>query len=215
MTMYEVLIDGVVKMTFPGELHRDGTIWGNQGTLPLINGFLLEKAGITKEAYGAAVRSNSITPGMLSCCMSVGENPGGRIVRDKDAFATENEARREAAMSPIDREKQNLLGEIARAENKARKCDRSEDDVEFQRLTFKAEKLQADFYARFPEELVAARVARLQERAKNARRIADGAMLYDCDGTLSHDDQCERRDQGYAEAAVLEAQANELGKVGA
>lgn len=211
----EIVIDGNVTLTVPATIHADGTIWSIGATSrPVLNGALAESRGISKATCAAQVKAGRYTPQVLACGMVLGENFGGRIARDKDA-ADEEARRAAAAMSPIEREKQKLLGEIARIENQARRCDRSEDDVEYQRLAWKAEKLQADFYARFPEENVAQQVADLRWKASERRRIAAGAMLYDCDGSLNYEDQCERRDAGIAEAVAIETRAAQLETAGA
>ena len=204
--LVEILVDGIVKLTVPASIRTNGTIWSvGKPPKPVINGALAESRGISRETIAGQVKSNNYSPDVLACGMVLGENFGGRIARDKDAARDQARQRREAAMTPVEREKRTLLDEISRIKNQARRCDRSEGDVEFRQLTWDAENMQAEFYARFPEEVAATQAARLHERAENARRIADGAMLYDCDGTLSYEDQCERRDEGYAKAAALEA----------
>lgn len=209
--MVEVLKDGQVTLTVPVEI-RDGVLWGktSAGVTPLVNGFLLEKAGIDKSEIGKCARSGDFPQAILACCLVMGENAGGRLVRDKD------EARRaaDAAMSPVEREKRKLLSEIASVENQARRCDRSEDDEEFRRLTWKAERLQKEFYDRFPEEKIADQARELLSRAAHRRDLAAGAMVYDCDGSLSYQDQVRRHDELIAEATKLESQAEELGKAG-
>jgi hypothetical protein len=216
-TVIEILVDGKVTLTINGEIRSDGTIWGptTAGITPIINGFLLKKAGISAEEFGKASRAGRYTPEMLACSVRMGDNPGGRFARDKSAAEREATAERESAMSPIDREKRTLRQEIANAERRAARCDRSKDDVEFQRLTWKAEDLQSKFYARFPEELRSDKADDIRARAERRRDLAAGAMSYDCDGSLSHDDQCQRRDEMLLEAAKLEAQAENLEKVGA
>ena len=207
----EILVDGKVTMTLPSTIHADGTIWSTGSpSRPVINSALAESRGLSREICVAQLTSGKYTSDILSCGMVLGDNFGNRVARDKEQAATETRIAAESALSPIDREKLKLREEIATVEQKARRCDRSEDDVEFRRLTWKAEKLQDDFYARFPEELASDLAAGLRERAENARRIADGAMLYDCDGELSYADQCDIRDRGYAEADALEAKANEI-----
>ncbi len=208
--MIEILVDGKVTLHVPATIHADGTIWSiGSPSRPVLNGALAESRGISKVTCADQVRRGKYTSDVLACGMVMGENFGGRIARDKDAAAEE------AAMTPTEREKQTLLQAIANAERAARRCDRSEDDVEYQRLTWKAEKLQADFYARFPEEKLADQVASLRDRAAHGRDIAAGAMLYDSDGSLSYEDQCERRDAGIAEAVAIEKQAAQLETAGA
>lgn len=214
--MIEILVDGKVTLHVPATIHADGTIWSiGSPSRPVLNGALAESRGISKATCAAQVKAGRYTPEVLACGMVLGENFGGRIARDKDAAADEARRAADAAMTPIEREKQQLLQAIANAERAARRCDRSEDDVEYQRLTWKAEKLQDDFYARFPEEKIADKVAAMRSRAAHIRDVAAGAMLYDCDGSLSYEDQCERRDAGIAEAVAIETQAAQLETVGA
>jgi len=216
-TTIEILVDGKVSLTVPADIRADGTIWSdtNAGTQPIINGHLLTAAGITKEQYGNAARAGELTDAMLACCLKLGENPGGRVARDKETFAREQDARREAAMSPIEREKRTLREAIHHAERRAARCDRSEDDVEFDQLSWKAERLQKEFYERFPEELRADRASNLRGRADHKRALAIGALVYDCDGSLSDEDQQRRHDEFIAEAVALESKAAELEGSGA
>lgn len=214
--MIEILIDGKVTLHVPATIHADGTIWSiGSPSRPVLNGALAESRGIAKTTCAAQVKAGKYTQDVLACGMKLGDNFGGRVARDKDAAADEARRAADVAMSPIDREKQTLLHGIAAAERAARRCDRTEDDVEYQRLTWKAEKLQDDFYARFPEEKIADKARNLRSRAAHIRDVADGAMLYDCDGSLSYEDQCERRDAGHAEAVAIEAQAAKLETAGA
>ena len=211
MAIIEILVDGKVTLTVPATVHSDGTIWSiGQPSKPVINGALAESRGIPRSVCTEQVRTGNYTPEVLACGMVLGENFGGRFARDRDAAEAAARDAADAAMSPIDREKRNLLMEIARVEKQARTCDRSEDDVEYQRLRGKAQKLQNDFYTRFPEEKAADQVRSLRSKAEHIRGLAAGAMVYDCDGTLSYKDQCRRRDEMLAEATTIDSQADEM-----
>lgn len=211
-TIFQVLVDGELKVTFPGEIRADGTIWGitNGKATPLVNGFLVAAAGLSVSDHKKQVASGKFTAELLGCCMKLGENPGGRLVIDKTAADRQSDADYESALSPLDREKRELRREISAAERRVERCDRSQDDVEFYRLKQKAEALEQNFFTRFPEELLKEKVAAMRDRAERLRALAAGAMLYDCDGSLSREDQEERREEMLAEAQQIDAKANTL-----
>lgn len=152
---------------------------------------------------------------LLGCCMKLGVNPGGREVRDKNAHEASLKRDRENAMSPADREKRSMLEAIAKAENRAQRCDRSQDDVEYRHRKWAAEELLEAFYAKYPEELAAKKAADLRWKASELRRKAVGALLYDADGWIGADEQQRSHDAMIAEAVEIEKQADEISPVDA
>ncbi len=205
MTIYEVLVDGKVALTVPGELRSDGAIWSPSGA-PLINGVLLAQAGISKEAYGRAARAGKFTASMLACCLRLGENPCGRTVRDKTAADRTRAQRAETEMTPANRERR----EIDRLFAKAERCDRSEDDVEYYNLRCEAKSRLEKWQRLYPTEYARERADAIRAKAQHRRDLAAGAMTYDCDGSLSYNDQCSRRDEMLEEAASLDAEADAI-----
>ena len=203
-TIVEILVNGKVKMTLPVEVRPDGTLWGpsTNGPTPAINGFLLEKNGISRDEFKRQSNNGKFSPEVLACCMHLGENPGGRLVRDKSTADTEAER----SITPANRERREIDRMFAAAE----RVDRSEDDEEYRRKRFAAEGRLDAWKIKFPSEAAAERADAIRARAARRRELAAGAMLYDCDGSLSQSDQEERRDTMLAEAAALDAEANAI-----
>lgn len=72
----------------------------------------------------------------------------------------------------------------------------------------RAEKALADWRAAYPDEAAAEDRDDLRESADDLRRKAAGALVYDCDGSLSAEDRQRRHDELVAEAVELERRAD-------
>ena len=207
-TIVEVLVDGKISLTAPAEIKPDGTIWvhSSSGLSPLINGFLLEQAGISKSTFVSQVKRRKFTDDVLACCMRLGENPGCRVVRDKSAVDRERAAEAERNITPAYRARR----AVSLAYLAADCCDRSQDDVEFHRLRGQAHAAFDQWKKDFPEAWLSEQADDLRSQADHERHLAAGAMVYDADGWISPAEQEKRRDEFLANAARLEQTADEM-----
>lgn len=208
-TIFQVLINGEVKLTVPGFI-KDGFVWGNSaaGPTPLINSVLLAEKGLTAADLKKAVSSGKFSEKLRECFMVVGDNSHGRTVVNKtEADRIEHEEWK-ANRTPADLRRE----ELAILWDRVNRCDRSQDDVEYQQLRGKAIAAQDKFYAEFPSELKKDQADRLRAKAEDARRLASGALVYDADGWISSAEQDKRAAEFRAEAAEFDRQADELEK---
>lgn len=207
-TIFQVLIDGEVRLTIPGVI-RDGAVWGYSGSpTPLINSTLLAQRGLTADDVRRATASGNWSADLRACFMRIGENAGGRTVVNKTEADRREHEEWLANRSPAELRRVELAAMWSNVE----RCDRSQDDVEYDRLRFAAQSAQEKFHAEFPAELKADQVPQLRARAEHARHLASGAMTYDADGWLDAQEQ-ERRAAKYRdEAAELDRQADDLEK---
>lgn len=196
LKIYDILVDGKVVKSLPLELRADGTLWSSGGW-PLINRTLLAAHGISDRAYVKACEAGRFDGDMMACCMILGENSGGRVVRDKHEYF-------ESRLTTSDHARRKVSGMFRAAEL----CDRSEDDVEYHRLHRIASDSLRAWERDFPEEAAHASAARLRARASDQRDKARGAWLCDLDGWSGTEDQRRRYDCFLAEAARLEEMAN-------
>jgi hypothetical protein len=209
MSIFQVMLNGKVTLTIPGEI-RDGFLWGLTGdsAKPVLNGSLLAENGVSQDEAKKALASGKYSDKIRACFMTVGDNANGRTVVNKTAADRLEHEQWKANRTPADLRRE----EIATLWAKVRRCDRSEDDVEYDRLRFAAQDAESKFYAEFPEELKKDQAAELRAKADKARELASGALVYDADGWISSEEQERRAAEFRAEAAQYDLQADELSK---
>lgn len=77
-------------------------------------------------------------------------------------------------------------------------------------LRLTADKALAAWREQYPDAAREERQQMLRDQAAHERHLASGALTYDADGSLSHEDQQHSHDKSIAKAEALEAQASEL-----
>lgn len=131
-----------------------------------------------------------------------GINPTGlRVVEQSEYLAA-----KEAARTPAQRERD----EISKLYAKARRLEDSdsEDNVRGPiMIRSEANRRLAAWQTKYPAEAAAELKQDMLDKATDLRSKAQGAMLYDCDGSMSYEDQCASRDNWIRKAEALEAEA--------
>ena len=195
--MYMVLRGGEVKMMLPDiTIKSDGTVW--MRGMPLL--------GITDPAIKAkaadAVKRQAWNEIPADAYTKVGDNTNGlTVIKQSDYLAA-----KEAAITPAQRDRREINDLYFRA-RKLEDSD-SEDNVSGPMiLRGKADRLLATWRTKYPVEAAKERKDHLMSKAVDLRNKASGAMLYDCDGSLSQADQQARHDDFIHRAEAIEAEA--------
>jgi hypothetical protein len=207
-----VIRDGETKLRLARAMIRaDGTIWYND--IPLLDA--QAPGALDRATAAAAVRAkdwDKIPPAMYA---RMGTSASGLIVRDAADVDAEQRAAAKQAQSEYDaanpgaaeRRKIHALFAHARARRDA------EDDcntMDYYRISAEASAKLKAWREKYPAEARAEDAEDLRAKADKQRELAAGAFAYDCDGSLSADDQQRRHDEFLLKAAEYEKQAAEL-----
>jgi hypothetical protein len=145
----------------------------------------------------------------------LGTSASGLLVRDSAEIDAEDrqaadQARREYENAhPGAVERREIAAIYARADQRERACD-DNNVIDSVRLYALARTRLAAWRNKYPAEARAEDAAHLCSKADHQRELAAGALVYDCDGSISSEDQQRRHDECMAEAGKLEKQALEL-----
>jgi hypothetical protein len=175
----------------------------------------------------ALVVSNKINTATTAALRKMGENPTNwRVIYRfgkadvvlpanvaeiiyKEANRLESEHRakcEEIANRPENQERQAIRDLFAKAERIARSD--SDDNVWLPaKLRADARAKLAAWLEKYPEAAKKEEAAKMMAEAADLRSKASGALFYDADGLLSHEDQQKRHDDFIKEAEALEAKA--------
>jgi len=201
--------DGTKALVVPkADARGDGTIWA--GGSPLLNGGVLDALGITAQIKAAIARKD-FGPIPPEAYMRYGDNPYGRrvITMAQERTATRTANDQYLADHPEVAERQTIERLFDGAE---RAINATDDDnvMRHHRLLGDAKARLAAWRLKYPEAAKEERRRYLIGQAEHQEHLAHGAMLYDCDGSLSQQDQERRRDESLAAAGVLRQQAAAL-----
>jgi hypothetical protein len=81
MQTVTIIRDGQIKMTLPGEVHPDGSIWARSsaGMQPVVSEAKVLAAGYTKARMAQWIKAGRLTEA-AACALHMGTNPGGTEV---------------------------------------------------------------------------------------------------------------------------------------
>lgn len=201
MTMYLVIRDNQVKMSIPDlTIKADGTIWmRGMPLLGIADPIIKAKASdaCKRQAWGE-ISAEAYT--------HIGVNANGLTVITQSDYMAAQEAKITPAQK-MRREINHLFDQAGRLENSA-----SEDNVSGPiMLRSKARKMLEDWRKTYPTEAAQEHKQSLLDKASALRDKASGALVYDCDGSLSSADQQARHDDFINKAKALEAEAAKIG----
>jgi hypothetical protein len=195
--MYLVIRDNEVKMPLADPtIKANGTIWMHG--VPLL--------GITDAATKAkavdACKRQAWSEIPAEAYTRVGENANGLTVIKRSDYL----AAKEAALTPAQRERREIDKLFAKAE-RLENSD-SEDNVSGPMiLRSKARKMLADWQAKYPTDAAEEKHQAMLDKAAHLRDMASGALTYDMDGSISHEEQQKRHDDFINQAKAIEAEA--------
>lgn len=205
--------DGEIKLRIPAEV-KNGIL--RRGNNLLINADLIV-APHTKESVAEAIKSHKITPEIEAMGMRIGDNGNGLVCRWADEVRAEADAKAQAEYNALpaeareSRKERQAIDLLYAAAYKSEHNDT--DDNQYMRACqqrAEADRRLAAWRAKYPSDAKEERKQELLSDAAKQENLAAGAMVYDCDGSLSTADQERRRDAFLAKAAELRRQANNL-----
>lgn len=208
MTTYLIIRDGHVKLRLPANIisvDADGYLQGRNGER-VIDGELADAEGVDVRALAKARQWSQIP---RKYWLRLGTSPSGALVIDAKTWEREQSAAREAAMTPADRAWRDQVTPCEReadAAHRASYCDPA-------RICLAESALRsaiANWRAAYPEAARAHDARSLDSQAEHEEELAVGALTYDADGWIGHDEQQRRHDEHMAKAAHLRAMATEL-----
>lgn len=207
-----VIRAGAVKLVLPNaDIRADGTVWYNG--VPLLDG---EATGCLPVADAtAAVKAQRWSDIPAQQYARLGTSPSGLRVVDQDVWqAEQDEAARPAceawaAAHPGAAERARISALFAAA---ARRAEDQDDNnvMESMSMWAAAKRALAAWRETYPAEATEEQARWLRGKAADARALAAGALVYDCDGSLSRKMQDRRHDQFMAEAAEYDRQAEAM-----
>ena len=214
---------------------RDGGIltipnYSVVGGFPTVQGkwFVSKTACEADGADPRALTTKRPTDSTGKYYLKMGVNPDGNRLVDYDEDERERERKREqaeterkAALTPEQRAREERMAAAAREASEIERLEylsekaltRDTDDMNVDRgyrLQAQARSAWKLWAEKYPEARRARDAQALRSQAAHERDLAVGALVYDCDGSLSRDDQQRRHDSHIARAKALEAQASEL-----
>ncbi len=207
-----IIKNGEMKMRLPGATIRNNqTVWESNNQNPIINSEAEETKSFGLDKIKELITSRNSEKIPVGCLAKFGDNGNGLIIVDAQEYIIAERAKYEAALTPAQREKNEIDKMFAQADYIAN-SDR-EDNVMFPNiLRCKAKKLLEAWKEKYPAEANREKAEELRQQAQHKRDLAVGALTYDADGWLSSDQQQQRHDDFITEAKSLEREANDLCK---
>jgi hypothetical protein len=201
--------DGNVTLRVPrADVRADGTVWykGN----PILDGSAV--GALPKSAAAELVRSKAWDKIPATMYARMGVNPSGLELVDD---AVELAAARQAAMEYRDAHpemvEREAISQLFAAAYRSEQHDTDDNQMmRAMRQRSEATSRLAAWRAKYPDAARAEEASELRSRAADKRELAVGALVYDCDGSLSREMQQERHDCLMREADDLDAQAAAL-----
>jgi len=198
--------NGRVTLRVPcADIRDDGTVWykGN----PILDS--QAAGGLSKADMIPLVKAQRWADIPACNYARMGSNPSGLILADEAEELAE--ARREADRYLAEHPEVAERAEITRLYEAAYRSEHHDtDDNQMMRACqqrARANKLLAAWREKYPEAARAEKAAELRSQAADRRRLAVGALVYDCDGSLTAEMQQERHDSYMRDADELERQA--------
>lgn len=194
--------NGETKMRVPAYV-VNGVLRVSDGNI-LINSALIPAGQEAK--VKAALQARHITPEIEAMGIKLGDNGNGLVAvwQDDDIRAER------AAMEPALVERARI-SEMHRKAHKALNHDTDDNNVvRGYSLQAAADKMLAAWQAKYPEHAKRERAQDMLAEARELIHTAQGALTYDCDGSISPDEQMARHSQLMAEARELKRQAEAM-----
>jgi hypothetical protein len=199
MQNYFLYRDGKLQRVMPLE-KKNGRLWNNY---PLLDGVMVDKHGREKIAELSKARKFDEIPD--ECYAVEGENPSGLLV----ISCADLRAQEEAAMTPAQKERIRISGLYAQA-NRRLNADDDCNTMDYYRIKSQADGALKKWRTDYPTDAAQEKADDLKATAADLRSRAQGALLYDCDGSIDAAGQQQRHDDFIAQAEAMEKQAVEI-----
>lgn len=205
MKLAKVYRNGELKLAVPAEI-RNGIL--RSGKNILINNDLIP-AG-KRDAVATEIKAGRITPEIEAMGMRIGDNGNGLVVRweaDELAKAGADYAALPAVVRASREERAAISRLYLRAEQALYKDEDDCNIIRGHQLLAEAKARLAAWREKYPDEAKKENARKLVDAAEKKESLARGALTYDCDGSLSAEDQQSRHDKLIAEAKELRESA--------
>lgn len=200
-TTYLVTRDGQIKLRLTGAtVDGDGAVTANGAYV--VDGDLAKAHGCY-DAVVAAARARQWRSINRRYFAKVGTSPSGLTVETEAEYNARMRPPVDAAPEWAERRAISaLFAKAARLEYV--------DSNAYYHTLHEAEAALAAWQAKYPRAAAVERSESLRVAAEHERHLALGALTYDCDGSLSREDQDREHDRRMAVAADLDRQADAL-----
>jgi hypothetical protein len=203
MKTYRVSRNGETKMSLPMEKHSDGTLWHKNS--PLIDSEAEGFKRIGKPAIAEMLKNGEYDKIPAECFAREGMSASGLEVIDYETIREEGIA----AITPAQIERNRISAMFAAARRLANSD--SEDNVAGPMIIEgKAWAALAQWKKDYPVEAKEEKKAAMILEAEELESKADGALVYDMDGSLTSETQQARHDEMMADAKKIRDAANSL-----
>ena len=201
--------DGNVMLRVPrAEVRTDGTVW-LQG-MPILDGSAV--GALPKSEAADLVRAKAWDKIPAAMYARMGINPSGlELVDDAADIAAARKTAAEYRAAHPEAVEREAISQLFASAYKSEHHD-TDDNQMMRAMQQRSEATSrlAAWRAEYPDAARAEDASELRSRAADKRELAAGALVYDCDGSLSREMQQERHDCLMREADDLEAQAAAL-----
>jgi len=201
--VYMIIRDEQIKMVITGDVRYNGELWVNGNPM-------IDSKSAAYIAAPDAIKAAQIAkewdkiPAEAIAHIGTNNATGLTIIKQADYLAA-----KAAAITPAQRDRIEINKMYAKAS--AIEQSDSEDNVsEPMRIRSAARTMLAAWSIKYPADAAAEEKAKLISKAADLRSKAVGALMYDCDGSLSEADQQARHDDMIAQAVAIEAEAAKL-----
>jgi hypothetical protein len=191
-----VLRDGKIQTQVSATIKANGEVWCN--SCPMIDSksfdYLKNEAEIRKICKEH--KYDMLPTGVIA---HIGINQSGLQIISQFDY----EQQRSASITPAQKERaeiNNLYYRAKKLENSSSENNVSEPMI----IRGRADKMYADWCKKYPEEVQKENKEKLIRKAENSRELARGALTYDCDGSLSPEEQQKRYDTFIRQAEEIE-----------
>jgi len=204
MSTYLAIRDGVIRARIPDGEIRDGVLVGPAGE-HVIDAELAKADGQYERVreLAKARQWNRIDRRYIA---GPGTSASGLLIIEEKEWRKRERQRTE--QSPGAKERAKIEQLYLTAERQLR-----EGNIEGHfRLRTEADRRLAAWRAKCPRAAAAEYATELQAQANHVEQMAVGAMVYDCDGSLSQDDREQRAANYRAKATDLKVKAERMSK---
>jgi len=178
--------------------------------MPILDGSAV--GALPKAEAAALVRAKAWDKIPATMYARMGANPSGlELVDDAAEIAAERKTAADYLAAHPEVVEREAISQLFAAAYRSEHHD-TDDNQMMRAMHQRAEagRRLAEWRAKYPEAARAERASELRAQAADKRHLAAGALVYDCDGSLSREMQQERHDCLMREAAELEAAAAKI-----
>jgi hypothetical protein len=189
----------------PAEIRHDGTVWYKG--MPILD--CAASGALPKEEAAKLVRAKAWDKIPATMYARMGVNPSGLVLVDaNEERAAEKRAAMEYRAAHPEVVEREAINQLYASASRSEHHD-TDDDQMMRAMSQRAEARRrlAEWRTKYPEASQAEHAAELRAQADHKRHLAAGALVYDCDGSLSREMQQARHDCFMREAADLDTAA--------